>query len=141
MHAIEVEAVLRQHGHRVTRPRVAVWRALVESEGHATVEDLAARAQQWEPGVNLASVYRSLALFADLDLARESRLGDGSRWELAHPDEHFHVVCQGCGSVDHHVGGLVEQIAAHLEEGHAFQPRTIELIVTGMCAPCRATAR
>jgi Fur family ferric uptake transcriptional regulator len=136
--SIEVAEVLREHGHRVTRPRVAVWRALETSSGHATVEDLAVRAQELEPGVNLASVYRSLALFADLDLARESRLGDdeATRWEIAHPDEHFHLVCEACGRVDHHVGELVGQIEQHLRDGHAFVPRTVELIVTGRCAAC-----
>lgn len=136
--SIEVESVLREHGHRVTRPRVAVWRALAESDGHATVEELAAGARAYEPGLNIASVYRSLALFADLDLARESRLGeqDATRWEVAHPDEHFHLVCERCGRVDHHVGELVDQIERHLRKGHAFVPLTVELIVTGHCADC-----
>ena len=138
MKDVAVEAVLREHGHRVTRPRVAVWRALESTSGHATVEEVAARAQELEPGVNLASVYRSLALFSDLDLARESRLGDeeATRWEIAHPDEHFHLVCEDCGNVDHHVGELVEQIEEHLRSGHEFVPRTVELIVTGRCANC-----
>ena len=139
MTSAEIAAVLREHGHRVTRARLAVWRALESSGGHATAEDLAARAQELEPGVNLASVYRSLTLFAGLDLARESRLGDedATRWEVAHPDEQFHLVCERCGTVDHHVGELVRRISEHLEEGHGFASHTVELTVTGMCRWCR----
>jgi Fur family ferric uptake transcriptional regulator len=83
-------------------------------------------------------VYRSLSLFSELDLARESRLGDqeASRWELAHPDEHFHLVCQRCGRVDHHVGTLVASVREHLRRGHGFVPDDIELTVTGTCADC-----
>ena len=143
MTSAEIAEVLRAHGHRVTRARLAVWEALESSGGHATVDDLASRAQRLEPGVNLASVYRSLALFSDLELARESRLvdEDATRWEVAHPDEQFHLVCEECGSVDHHVGGLVQRITEHLEAGHGFLPRTVDLTVTGVCRSCREAAR
>ncbi len=136
----DVTEVLRAHGRRVTRPRRAVWRALVDAEGHLTVEELADRVQEREPGVNLASVYRSLALFEELDLVRESRLGDdgAGRWELAHPDEHFHLVCDVCGEVEHHVGTVVEQVRQHLDEGHGFEAYAVELIVSGRCRNCRS---
>lgn len=140
MEDADVTEVLRAHGHRVTRPRRAVWRALVDAGRHLTAEELAERVQEREPGVNLASVYRSLALFDELDLVRESRLGDddAGRWELAHPDEHFHLVCDVCGDIEHHVGTLVEQVRAHLHEGHGFEARNVELIVSGRCRECRA---
>lgn len=138
----DMAQALREAGHRVTRPRRAVWSALVGAEGHLTVEELASRVKEEEPGVNLASVYRSLAVFAELEMVRESRLGDedAGRWELAHPDEHFHLVCEDCGSIDHHVGTLVQEVREHLAAGHGFEPREVELIVTGVCADCASTA-
>lgn len=138
----DIHTLLRRRGYRVTQARRAVWRALVEAQEHLTVDELTARVHAREPGVNLASVYRSLALFEELDLVRESRLGgeDASRWELAHPDEHFHLVCDDCGRIDHHVGSLVEDIREHLASGHGFEPRDVELIVTGRCARCQAIA-
>ncbi len=135
----ELESTLRRHGHRVTRPRRAVWDALHRSEGHATVDELSTLVEASHPGVNIASVYRALSLFEDLDLARESRLGDdeAGRWELAHPDEHFHLVCDTCGEISHHVGDLVEQIEDHLLDGHGFAVGTVELTVTGRCRDCQ----
>lgn len=129
---------LRERGFRVTRPRQAVWHALTEADGHLTAEEVAARVTERHPGVNLASVYRSLALFARLDLVRESRLGDEdvTRWELAHPDEHFHLICERCGRVDHHAGDLVARIVEHLRSGHDFSPTAVELSVVGRCAAC-----
>ncbi|MFT5222965.1 MAG: Fur family ferric uptake transcriptional regulator [Glaciecola sp.] len=141
MDTMDLEAMataLRDSGHRVTRPRRAVWAALTEGDGHFTVEEIAAIVRVLEPGVNVASVYRSLAVFAELDMVRESRLGDqdSSTWEVAHPDEHFHLVCDVCRSIDHHVGNLVQEIRAHLASDHGFEPRDVELIVTGRCADC-----
>lgn len=134
----DVWDLLRDRGHRVTQARQAVWRVLVEADSHLTADEIADRVHAIDRGVNLASVYRSLALFSDLDVVRESRLGgeEASRWELAHPDEHFHLVCGRCGRVDHHVGTLVETIKAHLSRGHDFHPESVELLVTGRCAEC-----
>lgn len=139
----DVSQILRDEGHRVTAPRRIVWRVLNESDVHLTAEELASRVAIIDPKVNLASVYRSLALFEDLDLVRQSRLGDDSaaRWELSHPDEHFHLVCRGCGTVDHHRGTLVQQVRDHLSAGHGFAVHDVELIVSGLCEVCTSGGR
>ncbi len=134
---IELDQVLRQGGYRATSPRRIVWDALRRAAGHVTVEELAAEVGD---EVDLASIYRALAVFEELGLARMSRLGDGDagRWEPAHPDEHFHLVCTECGDVDHHIGSLVAQIRDHLDEGHGFQTDNVELVVNGRCRRCRS---
>lgn len=136
----ELSDLLRPSGHRVTTPRRAVWEALAPGAGHLTVDDLADRVTALGHDVDLASVYRTLALFEELGIARVSRLGRGeaSRWERSHPDEHFHLVCTGCGAVDHHVGELVERVRDHLADGHGFVADTVELVVTGRCGACLA---
>ncbi len=133
-----VSDVLREHGYRLTRPRRIVWEVLRDAGGHLTAEEIADRVEEVSTGVNLASVYRSLSLLAELDLVRESRLGEGgaARWELAHPDEHFHLVCERCGEVTHHAGDLVEQVRDHLATGHGFVARSVDLVVSGRCVEC-----
>lgn len=129
----ELTAQLRRHGHKVTDQRRKVWETLGAANEHLTAEEIAG-----ESGVNLASVYRALRLFVEIELVRESRLGteDASRWELAHPDDEFHLVCARCGSVQHHGGDLVEQIRHHLAQSHQFEATSIEIGVEGLCADC-----
>lgn len=136
----QVDRVLREHGYRVTRPRRAVWAVLRDARAHLTVEEIVAALDRAGEDVDIASVYRTLSLLEELDLARMSRLGDGeaSRWEIAHPDEHFHLVCEDCGEVDHHVGTLVEQVRRHLAGDHGFEVHEVDLVVTGRCARCAA---
>jgi Fur family transcriptional regulator, ferric uptake regulator len=140
MERSELVDELRTRGYRVTRPRRAVWEVLREAEGHLTVDEVTARIVAAGEEVDLASVYRTLSLFEQLDLARVSRLGDSEagRWELMHPDEHFHLLCEVCGEVDHHVGSLVARIQEHLDTGHGFEVRGVELTVSGVCSRCRA---
>jgi Fur family transcriptional regulator, ferric uptake regulator len=133
---------LRAAGHRITVARRAVWAALSTAHPqHLTVDEVTDRAHHlgWE--IDRASVYRTLALLGELGLARMSQLGpaEPARWEPAHPDEHFHLVCLQCGGIDHHVGDLVAQVREHLAAGHGFQAHTVTLSVEGVCADCSAT--
>jgi Fur family ferric uptake transcriptional regulator len=136
--ASDIGPFLRDRGYRLTSPRWLVWSVLRGANGHLTAEEIAARVNEADPTVNISSVYRSLTLFEELDLVRESHLGidESARWEIAHPDDHFHLVCGRCGSVDHHVGGLVEQIRSHLDQHHDFIAHNVDLVVTGVCPDC-----
>ncbi len=137
--ASELGVVLRDHGYRLTSPRWLVWSVLRSTGGHLTADEVHAQVSEADPTINISSVYRALTLFEDLDLVRESHLGidDSARWEIAHPDDHFHLVCRMCGSVDHHEGELVDQIRLHLGEYHEFSSENVDLVVTGVCASCR----
>lgn len=130
---------LRSRGHRLTGPRRAVWEVLHSAGEHLTAGQITQRARRAHPEVNRASVYRSLALFAELGLARESNLGMGeaSRWETAHLDDQFHLVCECCGRIGHHAGDLVERVRSHLSGEHGFRARRVELHVSGLCGACQ----
>ncbi len=134
-----LEAVLHQRGHRLTRPRLLVWSVLSGTGQHLTVEVLTQQVNEIDSTINRASIYRTLRLFQELNMVRESSLGEGeSWWELSHPDEHIHLVCDRCGSVDHHVGSLVETMARHLDDHHGFEVGSIDVVVKGRCPACRS---
>jgi len=142
----ELSLALRAGGHRLTGPRQAVWAALeLAAAGgrpeHLTVDEIVDRTLAQGTGVDRATAYRVLSLLEELGLVRASQLGNGDavRWERAHPDEHFHLRCTSCGTVDHHVGTLVATVREHLDDGHGFAAESIELTVHGRCADCRHT--
>jgi Fe2+ or Zn2+ uptake regulation protein len=136
------QADLRDHlvggGHRVTGPRRAVWDVVSATGDHLTAEEIADRVRRLDPDFNLSSVYRSLGLFAELGLVRESSLEGGGavHWEMAHPDEQFHMRCSNCGRVEHHTGDLVERVRDHLAGEHGFLVDQVDLVVTGTCRDC-----
>lgn len=136
----DVATILRESGYRLTSPRWLVWSVLRTADNHLTADEIATRVNDADPTVNISSVYRSLALFEELDIARRSNLGidESARWEIAHPDEQFHLVCRVCGSVDHHVGELVDRIRSHLGDHHEFAAESVDLVVTGVCPECAA---
>jgi Fur family transcriptional regulator, ferric uptake regulator len=136
---MDVASRLRSSGYRLTPQRQLIWDVLRRAEHHLSAEQIHERVSSTVPEFNLASVYRTLALLGELGIANEVHLGDGrGYWEVAHPDETFHLHCRSCRRVDHHAGELVEEIRRHLTGGHGFTPEDIDLVVHGLCDACRA---
>jgi Fe2+ or Zn2+ uptake regulation protein len=137
--APDLSARLSAAGYRTTRPRRVVWEVVTGSLVHQTADAIAARVADVDPSVNRSSVYRSLSLFEELGLVRQSSLdpAGATHWESAHPDEQFHMRCEVCGAVTHHTGDLVERVIEHLADDHGFRVGHVNLVVTGVCAACR----
>jgi Fur family ferric uptake transcriptional regulator len=130
---------LRESGHRMTPQRVLVWDVLRRAGGrHLSAEEIFHEAQKTLPTFNVASVYRTLSLLAELGLAKESRLVEGPAvWEVAHDHRHHHLVCRDCGSITHHEEPALSQVAHHLLQQHGFAADQLDLVVSGRCLECR----
>ncbi|MCC5790526.1 MAG: transcriptional repressor [Opitutales bacterium] len=92
---------LRAAGFRITNPRVALLKVLLDQELPCRIEDLH---QQIGPQhCDLATLYRCLATFQELGIVRRCFLNDGtSLFEIVSPNrEHnHHVICKICHKVE-----------------------------------------
>ncbi len=123
---------------RVTRPRRLVWEVLAAEPGHLTAAEIADRVHQKDSSINVSSVYRTLATFAERRLVRESRLGsdDVSYWETAHADHVIHLVCSSCNAVVHHDSDSASMLRREVFTAHKFVSAHVEVTVTGLCINC-----
>lgn len=128
-------------GVRATAQRRAVLRAVEESTGAFTAQDLHDRARSIEPRLGLATTYRTLELLREHGSVHPL-LGDGRtatyvrcRAEPAGSRHHHHLVCTTCGGVEE-----TELCAApselELERRHGFRAAGHELDIYGTCRRC-----
>jgi Fe2+ or Zn2+ uptake regulation protein len=131
-------AMLRSVGLRVTKPRLAVLRAL-EEQPHAGADVVIGTVRQSLP-VSTQAVYDVLnALAAHGLLRRIQPAGSVARYELRTGDNHHHVVCRSCGvvaDVDCAVGEA-PCLTASTDDG--FTIDEAEVIYWGLCSDCSAT--
>lgn len=96
----EASARLRARGYRLTPQRIAVLKVLLSERGHPTAEEIYRKVQQDLPTTSLATIYKTLALLADLGEVLELDLGDGcSRYDAWQTRAHPHLVCVACGRI------------------------------------------
>lgn len=123
----------------MTVPRAVVCEVLDAADGHLTAEGIAERVRDRAPRVNLASVYRTLALLVDLGFVHESRApgAQAATWEVAHRDDQMHLSCRRCGAVDHHSAPALADAVDHVGRAHGFHAEAVHVSLIGTCASCR----
>lgn len=135
----QLPAELRAHGLRATAPRLAVYRAVADSDGHPDVETIANRARSLIGTLSVQAVYDALHALTAIGLLRRIEpAGSPARFETRVGDNHHHVVCRVCGAaedIDCTVGR-----APCLTPGEAggFLIDEAEVTFWGICPGCQA---
>lgn len=117
--AIDIEALCAERGLRITEQRRVIARVLSESTDHPDVEKLHERAVAIDPGISIATVYRTVRLFEEAGILDRHDFGDGrARYEAAPEAHHDHMIDVETGKViefvDPELEALQRQIATKL---------------------------
>lgn len=131
---------LRAADLRVTRPRVAVLRA-VDAHPHADTDTLFGAARSLLPDISRQAVYDVLGALTDAGLVRRIQpSGHLARYEARVGDNHHHMVCRGCEAivdVDCAVGDTPCLIAS---DDKGFVLDEAEVIYWGLCPDCAVSS-
>jgi len=130
-----LKSTLHRRGLRMTPQRQLVLEAVREL-GHATPEQICARVQAAAPAVNITTVYRTLDLLEELRLVRHTHLGHGAPKYSEREHEHVHLVCHSCGTIGEAPTGVMEELAAQLQEQQGFTLDVTHVALSGLCAEC-----
>jgi Fe2+ or Zn2+ uptake regulation protein len=132
----DAEGLLRSASLRVTRPRVAVLRA-VHRTPHADTDALIGAARADLGAVSHQAVYDVLRTLTDAGLLRRIQpAGSAARYEARVGDNHHHLVCRSCAAivdVDCAVGGTP---CLHPSDRAGFTVDEAEVVYWGRCPDC-----
>ena len=134
--------LLRGAGLRVTAPRLAVLRVLLEAAGPISHSEVLGHLGEtdWDP----ATIYRNLVKLRESGLTRIVSRADGiDRYALTRGQEddehrHPHFVCQDCGRVSCLPAELTTSIV--MEGPWADSVRQAMVQLRGECPDCRERA-
>ncbi|WP_033343657.1 Fur family transcriptional regulator [Catenuloplanes japonicus] len=129
---------LREHGLRVTRPRLAVLDVL-SGGGHLEVEEIARQVRLRLDSVSTQAVYDVLGALSRAGLARRLEpAGSPARYEARTGDNHHHIVCRGCGEIADVdcVVGRAPCLEPHSAAGFAVDEA--EVTFWGLCPACQS---
>jgi Fur family ferric uptake transcriptional regulator len=137
---MELRAELRARGLRVTQPRLAVLRCLLQVR--APVSHGQVTEQLERDGYDRVTVYRNLVDLTEAGLVRRTDHGDRTwRFELiadkrAHIDEiHPHFVCDACGSVQCLPLDAVS-VSFSSKSRMRFDAKKVQVQLRGRCDVC-----
>ena len=129
---------LRAHGHRITAPRLVVYRYLRGHEGHYSAERVHRDLVATNPSLSPATVYATLDLLADLGLVRRMSTLRGVALYDTRTDEHHHLLCRTCGAIVDLEAPVATGGAREAAAGRGFRVEHTTLQLTGLCEACAA---
>jgi Fur family transcriptional regulator, ferric uptake regulator len=127
---IDIETLCHEKGLRITEQRRVIARVLSEADDHPDVEALHARSSAIDPGISIATVYRTVRLFEEAGILERHDFGDGrSRYEAAPEAHHDHLIDVETGKVIEFVDPELEALQKMIAEklGYRLVDHRMEL--------------
>ena len=139
----DVEAILAQHGYRLTAPRAAIVDAMLTHSRPFTAEQLVAELRgkvkdSSGPRIGRATVYRTLEILAAIDVLTRLIQPDGHPAYISDSLGHrHHLVCSTCGTAVAFTRCPVDELVQALTKDTEFQIHDHLLEVFGVCPTCQ----
>ncbi|NKZ08947.1 Fur family transcriptional regulator [Actinomadura latina] len=134
---LEFRETLRGAALRVTRPRLAVLRA-VHAHPHADTDSLIGAVRRELPKVSHQAVYDSLRVLTTAGLVRRIQpSGSVARYESRTGDNHHHVICRSCGAIADVDCAVGEAPCLTASDDRGFAIDEAEVVYWGRCPDCQ----
>ena len=134
-----LDSYLEMNNHRKTPERYAILRAIYETNGHFTLDELGDKMiKVYKFPVSRATLYNTLNLFLELRLVIRHRFQGTTKYEACYDNNsHCHQMCTVCGKVTE-VRSL--EITNAINELHLkrFRKDGFTLYIYGICSTCQA---
>ena len=122
---------------RPTRQRLAVLDALGSVDDFRSAQEVHEILASSGSRVGLATVYRTLQLYADQGDVDVLRREDGEAiYRRCSETHHHHLVCRTCGATVEVEGPAVERWTTAMAADHGYTDVSHTLEIFGTCAAC-----
>lgn len=140
----KIDQIERKHfssQYKLTPHRKIILAVIIEhSDQHLSAEDIYGLLREKGIEIGLATIYRTLELFVELNILHKVHFDDGrSRYELTHHERHrhHHLVCLSCGDVAEVEDDLLNKLEEIIERKHGFKVTDHTVKFYGYCNRCR----
>lgn len=132
--------ILKHNNLKFTKQRETVLKTLYNNDEHFSPESLHILLKNTYPKLNIgiATVYRTLNLLEDSDMATSLSLGAaGKKFELGNKPHHDHMICKSCGSIIEFEDEEIEQKQEEIAQRHGFKLNGHIMQLYGICKSCQ----
>ena len=118
---MDIAARCKQHGLRLTGPRRIIIKVLAGAADHPDAVELHRRVTKIDPGIAIATVYRTLKLFEEKGVLEKHSFGDGpARFESAGSGHHDHLINIETGDVIEFRSEEIERLQEEIARKFGF---------------------
>ncbi|MFH1449779.1 MAG: transcriptional repressor [bacterium] len=130
---------IKKEGLRKTPQREIILNTFLEIEDHVDVESLYNLVKQKDPSISFITIYRTLKLLCECNLAKELKLERAiTKYEHKYNHiHHDHLICVQCGKVVEFCNEEIEKIQEQIALENKFSTQSHFLKINGLCELCK----
>jgi Fur family peroxide stress response transcriptional regulator len=132
----EFIAACRQHQLKVTPQRVAIYRALIQSDQHPTADMMFQTVRNEYPNISFDTVNRTLLTFAGIGLVDVVEVFGGPKRFDPDVADHHHLHCTGCGRIIDFRNERYAHLEVPAEIARKFTVISKRVVLKGLCEAC-----
>lgn len=135
-----LRAFMKAKGLHESTTRDLIVETFLSAHEHPGLDAILHRVRAKNPGVGMATVYRTMRLLEEAGLVQSRDFGPGpTLYEVAvGRPHHDHLVCESCGQIVEFVNEPIERLQEKVAEKHGFELLRHRHELFGVCAACRA---
>ena len=136
---IRLATWISERGLKSTRQRDLIVDTFFNSEGHLSVDELLVKVSARDANIGAATVYRTMKILSEADLASARHFDDGhTRYEPALDRHHHdHLICTACHLIVEFENERIESLQDEVAAQHGFEVTRHKLELYGLCRDCR----
>ena len=136
-----VKKALKDKGYKFTNQRSEIYNIFLEhKDSHLSTEEVFEYVSRVNPDIGIATVYRTLQLFEELNVLYKISFDDGvARYEIKSSiseHRHHHLICLDCGKVIEVKLDLLDSLEDEIESEESFKIVDHNLKFYGYCKEC-----
>jgi len=133
----ELQKLLSEKKLKNTSQRALIWRALLESKGHPSVEEIRDYLLSRGHRIGLATIYRTLKILLQSGYIRQLKVTGRTLYEpVIKQPNHLHFICNSCKSTVEFPSRKIETLIRQVTAEHGFDERYSRYAIFGLCKTC-----
>lgn len=129
---------LNQAELRATPARIAVMKLLETAQAPVDVNMIMDYLEGKRIKTDPATVFRIINSFTQKGITKQISFNEGkARYELSAKEDHHHLICEGCGSIEDISDCAIPELEKDIQKKKGFQVKSHSLEFYGICASCQ----
>ncbi len=131
----------KKHPFRMTRQRCVILEELRKVDSHPTADEVYEMVRRRMSSISLGTVYRNLEILSRQGLLQKVVMGGAQKRFDGTTEDHYHVRCVLCGSVDDIAAEPIPDLQENLRFVSEYEVTGHRIEFTGVCPLCKKSCK
>ncbi len=127
----------KQHNLKITPQRDAIYREVIHSKNHPSVDDVFRAIKIKFPNISFDTVNRTLLTFSQIGIVKVVESYRGVRRFDPNLDNHHHLHCIQCGKIIDFKDEIYDRIKVPTQFQEDFIILNKRVVLSGICQACQ----